>query len=110
MKQEDIIKFIKSQRLRWVAHVMRMENTRTTRKITEWKPYKTRPIGRPRLRWMDQVEEDLRRMKITGWRVKIEDRQVWDRIVEQTNRIIIIYIYINIHVSYTSRKWFSQVP
>jgi len=41
MKQEDIIKFIKTQRLRWVAHVMRMENTRTTRKITEWKPYKT---------------------------------------------------------------------
>ena len=35
MKQEDIIKFIKSQRLRWAAHVMRMESTRTTRKITE---------------------------------------------------------------------------
>jgi len=33
---------------------------------------------------MDQVEEDLRRMKITGWRVKIEDIQVWNRIVEQT--------------------------
>jgi len=33
---------------------------------------------------MDQVEEDLKRMKITGWRVKIEDRQVWNRIVEQT--------------------------
>ena len=84
MKQEDITKFIKSQRLRWVAHVMRMENTRTTRKITEWKPYKTRPVGRPRLKWMDQVEEDQRRMKITDWRVKIEDRQVWNRIVEQT--------------------------
>jgi hypothetical protein len=26
MKQEDIIKFIKSQRLRWAPHVMRMEN------------------------------------------------------------------------------------
>ena len=39
MEQEDIIKFIKSQRLRWAAHVMRMENTRTTRKITEWTPY-----------------------------------------------------------------------
>jgi len=61
-----------------------MENTRTTRQRTEWKLYKTRAVGRPRLRWMDQVEEDLRRMKITGWRVKIEDRQVWDRIVEQT--------------------------
>jgi NADH:ubiquinone oxidoreductase subunit E len=66
MKQHDVIKFIKSQRLRWVAHVIRMENTRTTRKITEWTPYKTRPVGRPRLRWMDQVEGDLKRMKIIG--------------------------------------------
>ena len=47
MKQEDVTKFIKSQRLRWAAHVMRMENTRTTRKITEWTPCKTRPVGRP---------------------------------------------------------------
>jgi len=61
-----------------------MENTRTATKLTEWKTYKTRPVGRPRLRWMDQVEEDLRRMRITGCRVKIEDRQVWNRIVEQT--------------------------
>jgi hypothetical protein len=66
MKQEDIMTFIKSQRLRWAADVMRMENTRTTRKITEWTPYKTRPGGRPRLRWMDRVEEDLKRMKIVG--------------------------------------------
>jgi len=84
MKQEDIIQFIKSQRLIWAAHVMRMENTRTTRKITEWTPYKTKPVGRPTLRWMDQVEEDLIRVKIIGWRAKVEDRQEWNRIVEQT--------------------------
>jgi hypothetical protein len=63
---------------------MRMENTRNARRITEWKPYKTRPAGRPRLRWMDQVEEDLRKMKIVNWRKKIECIQVWNRIVEQT--------------------------
>ena len=33
---------------------------------------------------MDQVGEDLRRMKIAGWKVKIGGRQVWNRIVEQT--------------------------
>jgi hypothetical protein len=84
MKQEDILTFIKSQRLRCAAHVMRMENTRTARKITEWTPYKTRTAGRPRIRWMDRVEEDLKWMKIVGWRAKVEDRQEWNRIVEQT--------------------------
>jgi hypothetical protein len=62
--------------------VIRMENTRTTRKIREWTPYKTRPVGRPRLRWMDRVEEDLKMMKIVGWRAKVEDRQEWNVIVE----------------------------
>jgi len=47
-------------------------------------PYKTRPARRPKLRWMDQVEEDLKRMEIIGWRAKVEDRQERNRIVEQT--------------------------
>jgi len=63
---------------------MRMESTGTTRKITEWTPYKTRPAGRPRLMWIDQVEEDLKGMKTVGWRAKVEERQEWNRIVEQT--------------------------
>ena len=42
------------------------------------------PVGRPRLRWMDQLEDDLKRMKIVGWRAKVEDIQEWNRIVEQT--------------------------
>ena len=56
-------------------------------KITEWTPYKTRPSGRPRLRWIGQVEEDLKWMNVIGWRAKVEDRQEWYRIVEQTKTI-----------------------
>jgi len=33
---------------------------------------------------MEQVEEDLNRMKIIGWRAKVVDRQEWNRIVEQS--------------------------
>jgi len=47
---------IKSQRLRWAAHVIRMDTTRTVKKLTEWEPCSSRPVGRPRLRWLDQVE------------------------------------------------------
>jgi len=65
-------------------NVLRMQNTRTTRKITEWTPYKTRPAGRPPLRWMDQVEEDINRMKIIGWMAKEKNREELSRIVEQS--------------------------
>ena len=62
---------------------MRMENTRTSREKTEWTPYKTRPAGRPRLGWMDRVDEDLNRIKIVVWKAKVEDRQEWNGTVEQ---------------------------
>jgi hypothetical protein len=50
--------------------------TRTVKKVTEWEQCTSRPVGRPRLRWLDQVEEDLKKMKVRTWRersVKIED-------------------------------------
>jgi hypothetical protein len=74
--KKNIVRFIKSQRLRWAAQVIRMDTTRTVKKATELEPCSSRPVGRPRLRWLDQVEEDLKRMKVRNWReriVKIED-------------------------------------
>jgi len=53
-----------------------MDTTRIVKKVNEWEPCSFRPAGRPRLRWLDQVEEDLKKMKVNNWRersVKIED-------------------------------------
>jgi len=36
----------------------------TVKKLTEWEPCSSRPAGRPRLRWLEQVEEDLKKMKL----------------------------------------------
>ena len=55
IKRKSIVRFIKSQRLRWAAHVNRMDTTRILKKVTEWEPCSSRPVGRPRLRWLDQV-------------------------------------------------------
>jgi hypothetical protein len=41
---------------------------RTVKKLTECEPSSTRPVGKPRLRWIEQVEEDLKKMKVENWR------------------------------------------
>jgi hypothetical protein len=59
IKKENIVRFTKSQRLRWAAHVIRMDTKRTVKKLTEWDPRLSRSVGKPRLRWLNQVEDDL---------------------------------------------------
>ena len=38
IRKKNIVMFIKSQILRWAGHVMRMDTTRTVKKLTEWEP------------------------------------------------------------------------
>jgi len=60
IKKEINVRFIKPQRLRWAAHVIRMGTIKNVNKLTEWEPCSSRPVGRPRQRWLEQVEEDLK--------------------------------------------------
>jgi hypothetical protein len=83
IKKIYILRFVKSQRPRWVAHVIRMDTTGTVKKLTEWETCSSRPVGRPRLRWLNQVEEDLMKMKVRNWREKCKDRRLWNEIVKQ---------------------------
>jgi len=47
---------------------MRMDEKRTPKRILEWKPIGRRIRGRPRKRWIEDVEEDIQRMGTRGWR------------------------------------------
>jgi len=69
--------------LQWAARVIRIDTTRIVKKVIEWEPRSSRPVGRPRLRWLDQVEEDLKKMKVRNWREKCKDRRLWNEIVKQ---------------------------
>jgi len=80
---EDIVKFIKAQRIRWLEHVKRMEVRAMARKMMEGRLLVGRRKGRPRLRWIDDAVGDLKVITIKQWMEKMEDRQKWRLIVEE---------------------------
>jgi hypothetical protein len=63
-KAPDIVNVIKIGRLEWLGHVVRMNETRSVKKILEGKLEGRRSRGRPRLRWINDVEQDLRKLGV----------------------------------------------
>ena len=57
---------IKSRSLRWAGHVARMEEGRSSFKILTDKPTGKRPLGRPRLRWEENIRMDLEEIGINA--------------------------------------------
>jgi hypothetical protein len=66
IKEENIVRFIKSQRLAWYGHGNRMEDNENVKAIMKWNRFDRRSRGRPKTRWKDDVEADLRAVKITN--------------------------------------------
>jgi hypothetical protein len=60
----DIIRQVKSRRMRWAGHVARMGEERKVYKVLVGKPEGKRPLERPRRRWEDGIRMDL---MVTGW-------------------------------------------
>ncbi|KAJ4437765.1 hypothetical protein ANN_13703, partial [Periplaneta americana] len=56
----DIIRNIKSRRLRWAGHVARMGESRNAYRVLVGRPEGKRPLGRPRRWWEDNIKMDLR--------------------------------------------------
>jgi len=62
-KDLNIAANIKKKRFEWIGHVVRLVQGRTVKKIFDSNPEGSRK-GRPRLRWMEDVEKDLGEMKV----------------------------------------------
>ena len=74
-RSPNIVRMIKSRRLRWTGHVARMEEGRSAFKIVTGNI----PLGRPRRRWEDNIRMYLGEIGInTGYFVdSVQDRDYW---------------------------------
>jgi hypothetical protein len=83
IRHKNIINHIKAQRLSWFGHLHRVTEERMVRKVHKWKPMLTRPLGRPKNRWEDDIRNDMKKLRIKNWTSCIQDRNKWKLYVEK---------------------------
>jgi hypothetical protein len=55
----NIVRVVKSRRMRWAGHVTRMGEERGVHRVLVGKPEGKRPLGRLRRRWEDNIKMDV---------------------------------------------------
>jgi len=73
----NIVRLIKSRRMRWVGYIARMEERRGVCRVLVGKSEGKRPLGRPRRRWEDSIKMDLQEVGCWDWIELAEDRDRW---------------------------------
>jgi hypothetical protein len=86
---QNIVRVIKSRRMRWAGHVARMEDGRGVYRALVGRPEGKRPLGRPRRRWEDNIKMDLREIGIAGanWFRLAQDRVPWRAFVNTVMKL-----------------------
>ena len=78
-----IINVIRAGRIRWAGHLMRMDNSEVVKRVLTDSPGGSRSRGRPKTRWLDGVEEDLRKIGCRNWKRIAQDRKAWRKVIEE---------------------------
>ena len=81
-KGENIVKWIKGQRISWLGHQERMEEDRMPKQIFTQELEGMRR-GRPRKGWKEEEGRDLQVLGVRRWRELVADRKKWKDIVQQ---------------------------
>jgi len=85
----NIVRVIKSRRMRWAGHVPRMGEERGAYRVLVGKPEGKRPLGIPRHRWVDNIRMDLQEVGCgyMDWIGLAQDRDRWRRLVSAVMNI-----------------------
>jgi hypothetical protein len=74
---------IKVKRLTWAGHLVRMKDDRTLKKIFNTKPDGARSVGRPKLRWEDGGDQDMRILGVKNWKKVALNRDEWAKLLKK---------------------------
>jgi len=79
----NIVRVIKSRRMRWAGHVASMGEERVVYRVLVGKPEGRRPLGRPRHRWVGNITMDLQEVGCgyMDWIGLAQDRDRWRTLV-----------------------------
>jgi hypothetical protein len=82
-REPDIISEIIKGGLRWLGHVKGMSEETTMKNVFKDTPEGKRFVGKPRKRWLDDIEIHLKKIGARGWRKIAKDRDVWKLILKE---------------------------
>ena len=85
----NIVRVIKSRRMRWAGHVACMGEGRGVYRVLVGKPEGKRPLGRPRRRWVDNIRIDLQEVGCgyMDWIGLAQDRDRWRTLVSAVMKL-----------------------
>ena len=85
----NIVREVKSRRMRWVGHVTRMGNGRAVHRFLVGNPEGKRPLERPRRRWEDNSKMDIKEVwgGCVVWMELAQIRDMWRAIVSTVMNI-----------------------
>jgi hypothetical protein len=79
----NTISEIRKERLRSLGHVERMLGERNVKKVFKNTPEGKSSVGNPRKRQLENVQNDLKKMDVIGWRKIGKDRDAWKLILKE---------------------------
>ena len=85
----NIVRVVKSRRMRWTGHVARMGEGRGVHRVLIGKPEGKRPLGRPRRIWEDNIKMDLQEVRggCGDWMGLAQDRDRWRALVGMVRNV-----------------------
>jgi hypothetical protein len=92
VKKPTITETIRLHRLRWFGHVQRIEDNISPKRVLHMNLESTRPRGRPRNRWQDEVRKDGRMVGGEEWQEGVYNREEWKKLLRTARNRRILHM------------------